>query len=328
MTILLSSDDVEELATEELVADAVRRAFRLEAEGRTRLPVRLDVPSGQGFFRVMPAVLDSVMGCKIMTLVRDKGTRYLVMLYDATTGGPVALVDADVLTKLRTAGVTALAAESMVDHDLVELSVLGTGFEARGHVECFARRFPTLSRVTAFSRSADNRADFERWCTSSLGLDVKLTESAEEAAAAASVSLLATKSPVAVVDGSAFPFGAVVLSIGSTRPDLRELDGTSFARARRLVMDSPDTVRAESGDVMAAIDDGFIDDGRLVSLATVIAGTSPDLPRDDVRDLDVFKSAGTALQDLALAVGLYERAKQLGRGRDIGEVSRMKPFLG
>lgn len=327
VTVLLTSKDVEGLATGDLAMQAMRQAFQAEADGRTQLPVRLDVPSPQGFLRVMPAVLDGVMGCKIMTLVRGYGTRYLVMLYDVENGAPVAMVDADVLTKVRTAAVTALAATCLVGDDLVTIGLLGTGFEARGHIQSFVEQFPTLETVHAFSRSLENRQDFARWCESTLDLEVQLCNSADAAAAEAPVTLLATKSSVAVVEGSAFPPGAVVLSIGSTRPDLRELDETCFMRASVVVMDAPETVMAECGDVSDARGVGALTEDRIISLAEVIGGADLPEPTSE-RDIKVFKSAGTALQDLALASALHERAAERGYGTDVGEVSRLKPFLG
>src|SRR5262245_42073600 len=83
-------------------------AFRREAADRTTLVPRADVSSGHGFIRVMPAVLDEVIGVKVMTLAEGVGTRYLTLLYDAKSGELLALFDADELTRQRTAATTAL----------------------------------------------------------------------------------------------------------------------------------------------------------------------------------------------------------------------------
>ena len=161
-----------------------------------------------------------------------------------------------------------------------------------------------------------------------LGIAVQACDTADEALAAADTVLLATKSPQPVIDGSAFRPGAVVLSIGSTRPDLRELDNVSLARAESVLVDAVEQVLGDSGDIMSALETKDLSEERVVPLATLVAEDRV-LPRPSEtsdRDLSIFKSAGTALQDLALARGLYQRACRDGRGREVGDVSRLKPF--
>lgn len=327
MTLLLSGDDVAALTTDEIAFDAMRQAFAEEAAGRTVLPIRIDTSSEHGFFRVMPAVLGDVMGCKIMTLVEGMGTRYLVLVCDVRTGAVRALVDADELTKARTAATTVLAASYLVPEPPEVVGVLGTGFEAKGHLRALVRRWG-LRGARVFSRSEANRARFVLEMSQELGIEVTPFETPEQVVAEVPVTLLATKSRVAVVDGDAFPPGAVLLSIGSTRLDLFELDRRAFERAACVVVDATAQVLEESGDVRAAVDDGILTERDLVPLAALVAGEATLPTPDAERDLLVFKSAGTALQDLALARELTRRAADSGLGRDIGEASRLKPFVG
>lgn len=326
MTRLLSSDDVAELITDQLALDAVRQGFRSDAKGRTELPMRLDASSPTGFFRVMPAVLDGVMGCKIMTLVRGVGTRYLILLYDVEDGSCLALIDADLVTKVRTAATTALAGLHTVAQPPKGLAVVGTGFEARGHLAFLARLWP-IERVWVHSRSPENRRDFARVMGDQLGLDVRPTGTVGETVGAATTVLLATKSTTPVLDGAALQPGTVVLSIGSTRPDLRELDIASQARTATMVVDAVEQVLSESGDIRAARDAGVLTED-VMPLATLVAGDRvlPAPSPGAQRDVTLFKSAGTALQDLALARALYRRAEETGLGEDVGDVSQLKPF--
>src|SRR5262249_38257604 len=126
-----------------------------------------------------------------------------------------------------------------------------------------------------------------------------------------------------VVDGRAFPPGAVVLSIGSTRPDLRELDRGSLQRAAVLVVDDVRQVSAESGDVIDGLASGALAPDRIVPMARVDA---PPPAGGAGGGLRVFKPVGTALQDLSLAVALIDAARAAGRGRELGELTRLKPF--
>lgn len=325
MALLLTSDDVASLATNEITLEAMRRAFDAEARGLTNLPVRVDTSSPAGFLRVMPAVLDGVMGLKVMTLVRDLGTRYVVLLFDVETGGLVAMVDADEVTRARTAATTALAALHMVPSPPRDLAVIGTGFEAEGHLRFFHDLWG-LAEVHVFSRSQENRERFAARLGADLDLTVVAAPSMPEALASSGTVLLATKSKQAVVDGTAFRPGTVVLSIGSTRPDLRELDAATLERADVLVVDGLDQVLHESGDIIEAAETGVLPTDRIVPLASLCAkGETVGRP-SGTRDLSVFKSAGTALQDLALVEVLVERARSAGLGREIGEVPRLKAF--
>jgi alanine dehydrogenase len=322
MTIHLSSADVRALADDALAIDAVRRGFAIEAAGDAVLPVRIDVNSSRGFFRTMPAVLGDRMGCKIMTLVRGSGNHYLVLLFDVESGALLATVDGSDITKIRTVATTTLAAEAMLTELPDSLSLLGTGFEARGHLEFLARRWP-LGTVHVYSRNPENRERFAAEMSTHLGIDVKATTTAEDAAAQSQVVLLATKSPTAVVDGNAFLPGSTVLSIGSTRLDLRELDRAAFARAAVVVVDALDQVTDHSGDVVEALATGAMSSDGLLPMGLLLSGAAVMPPLSEARDLNVLKTAGTALQDLALADAVYAAALAQGAGRDLGTIAEI-----
>jgi alanine dehydrogenase len=138
VTHFFNGDFLERHISPDVALRAMEVCFDAEADGKTKLPPRIDTPSARGFLRVMPAVLDDVMGLKVMTLVEGSGTRYLVMLYDVASGGLLAMFDADELTRVRTAAVTALAGLAMVAKPPATLGLIGTGFEAVGHLRMFA----------------------------------------------------------------------------------------------------------------------------------------------------------------------------------------------
>jgi alanine dehydrogenase len=307
-----------------LALRSMEHAFRLEAAERTTLAPRADVPTDHGFLRVMPAVLDEVMGVKVMTLADGVGTRYLTLLYEAKTGELLALFDADELTRLRTAATTALAATAIVTGTPRRLGLLGSGFEAVGQLRALAALWP-LDEVAVYSPNADRRQRFATSMSDELGITVAVVPSAREALRDQGVVVLATKATEPVVDGNDFAPGGVVLSIGSTRPDLRELDKATFARAGTVVADNPGQLAVESGDVAEALDSGALSSQCIVPLAGVRAGDAKLRTSDD-RDLLVFKSVGTALQDLAIARDVFQDAVRQDYGVELGELTRLKPF--
>lgn len=322
MTLYLGADDMRALATHEVTIGAARAAIEAERAGRTVVPPRLDVDLERGFLRVMPAAFNDLMGLKVMTLVRGLGTRYLILLYSQTGGELLAMFDADEVTRLRTAATTALAGEMLAPEGCSTLGLVGSGFEAEGHLRAFAQQWP-LEEVLVYSRARGRREAFAARMSEELGIGVRAVETVAGAVGAAPVCVLATKATEPVVNGADFQPGAVVLSIGSTRPDLRELDSATLRRAATLLVDDPRQVKLESGDVIEGLDCGALREEHVVGMAH--AGEHRFV-RSGERDLLAFKSVGTAIQDLALASAVLDAAVTSGRGRDVGELTRLKPF--
>jgi ornithine cyclodeaminase/alanine dehydrogenase-like protein (mu-crystallin family) len=324
MTLFLDSADIRALASEALCERAAWAAVQAESSGRSKLAPRIDLSSEYGFLRVMPAVLGEVMGLKIMTLAEGVGNRYLVLLHDAATGALRGAFDADELTRLRTSAFTVEAAKLMVAEPPRRMAVIGSGYEADGHLRALARIWQFES-VAVFSPSAARRDAFVARVSQDLGIKVTGEDSCRAAVSDVDVVMLATKSRTPVLDGSHLRAGAVVLSIGSTRPNLRELDAATMRRTGTLVVDDPAQVMTESGDVIAGLADGDLGQDQVVSVAAVASDASI-LRRTGGRDLLTFKSVGTALQDLALAELLLAAAEEQGRGRSLGELTALKPF--
>lgn len=322
MPLFLSAEDVQSLATPELVLGAARAAVLAEREGRAVTPPRMDINLPLGFLRVMPGAVGELMGLKVMTLVRGVGNRYLLLVYSQESGALLAMLDAAEVTRLRTAGITAVAAEVMQPEPQERIALIGSGFEATTHLHAIARLWP-LAEVTVYSPSQERREAFATRETATLGFSVRAAASCREALASARTVVLATKATEPVIDGEHVLPGSVVLSIGSTRPDLRELDRATLARAALLVVDDAASVMRESGDIIDAIEHAALTPEHLVSIGS--ASSSPRThERSDERDLGVFKSVGTAIQDLALAGDLVAAAVEQGLGRELGELTELK----
>jgi alanine dehydrogenase len=324
MTLFLGSEDVRALATQDVLMRAACAAVDAERCGGVVMPPRLDVDLPTGFLRVMPAAMGDVMGVKVMTLVKGLGNRYLLLLYSQPSGELLALLDADEITRLRTAATTALAGSMLAPEGTSQLGLLGSGFEAESHLRLLASVWK-LEEVHVYSPTPARRESFAARMSEELGMRVTAVERPEDAVGMAGVSVLATKATKPVVDGSAFPAGAVVLSIGSTRPDLRELDRNALGRAGALLVDDARQVCLESGDVIDALGCGALAENQIVPMSSV-DGDRSRFQRNGSRDLLAFKSVGTAVQDLALAQSALAAAVAEGRGRDLGELTRLKPF--
>jgi ornithine cyclodeaminase/alanine dehydrogenase len=327
VALLLTDSDVATCLSGQEALEALRTGFLAEADGRVALPGRLTADAPSGWFRVMPAVVASdgasYMGCKVMNLVRGVGVRYLILLYSAADGELLAVMDGARITQVRTAAVAVLAAQRMLDGPFPVLGVLGAGYEARGLLAALAEAFP-FSEAVVYSPRPSSRERFAQEMSARIGRPVVPVHTPDAVAGRTPVVALATRSAEPVLDGRTLLPGATVLSIGSTRPDLRELDLESLRRARWLVVDSPRGVQAESGDVRAALEAGALRPDRVLPLASVLREGRPLRQHPD--DVLVLKTVGTAVQDLVVAGRVYEAARARGIGRDLGEIPVVKPF--
>ena len=192
MTRFLAANDILELATHDVVMAAAQDAAQADARGTAVMPPRLDVEVPRGFLRVMPGAFQDLMGMKVMTMVEGLGNRYLLLLYAQSDGELLAMFDAEEVTRLRTAGTTALAATMLQPEPQTELAMIGSGFEAVGHLRVMCQIWP-LSRVTVYSPSEERRRAFANRMSAELSIDVVPVSSARDACQAADTVLLATK---------------------------------------------------------------------------------------------------------------------------------------
>jgi alanine dehydrogenase len=322
MTLLYDAATVRSHARPELALECIRQALDAEKNHLAALSPRHDLQTSTGFLRVMPGYLDGVMGLKVMSLVNGLGTRYVLLMHEVETGELLAIFDAEELTRTRTAAMTAVAAAAMTAAGRASLGLIGSGFEAVGHLRMLAAMWP-LERVTVFSPNAERRKRFAATLSSELDMRIEPVSTPEAALRGHSCALLATKSTEPVVESTMFEPGCAVLSIGSTRFDLRELDVATFRRASAVVVDHAGQVQAESGDVVAALDAKAITPDQLITVLELPIHNAVGMSD---RDLLLFKSVGTIIQDLALARALHNDASCRREAKEIGELGQLKPF--
>jgi alanine dehydrogenase len=318
MTLVLDDAAVSSLLDPVALVDLIEDAIRAEAQTPSDVPERMNLAGGGRFFRVMPAVVPSagVMGLKTFFGGGTAGVRYVMLLASIESGEVLAALDACYLTAARTAATSAVAARAFGVKSSV-LGVLGSGLEAEVHVRTFAA-LGGVERVKVFSPNPDSRNRFAERMRAELseaGVDVVAVSSTREACEGVTHLITATNTgyggPIACRSAD-IPAGIHVTAIGSTHQDLREHEPDVLRRAGVLVFDAdPLQIAGESGDVKAFLDD----DGDLsgvLQLDDVLQGTV-SLPAE-ASDLTVFKSVGTALQDLVAADLAYRNARERGLG--------------
>ena len=315
MTLLLTDADVRAVASMPAIIDAIHAALVVEDRGGVQTVPRINFGLQDGFLRLMPAVIEEldVMGFKVFD-AKFPTARYLIAVFRPSTGELDCLVDAAYLTALRTGATTALATRLLTTSDQChDVGVIGSGLEARTNLEgMLAVR--SIERVRIYSRSDERREAFARELRERYDVDAIAVATPQEAVETGCV-LAATNTgfggPFAL-DGKWLPRDVHVNTIGATAPTLREADPTTFARASVVVLDT-EHAGAECGDIIAAVDAGSWAPDRVMTLPQLVGG-STEWTRP--RGISVFKSVGTAVQDLAAAGTIAAAAREQGIGQE------------
>jgi alanine dehydrogenase len=306
----------------ELMASALAALSRGDAQVPLRSVMRL--PRGHDVLAVMPAHTGDpeVLGAKIITVFPDNQSRGLdahqgaVLLFHPRDGRLLALLDASAVTAIRTAAVSGLATRLLARPDAGTLALLGSGVQARTHLEAMAA-VRQLRTVRVWNRTAAHAAAFAEWARAALGLEVMTCASAEEAVRGADIVCTVTSSREPVLEGAWLEPGTHVNAVGASQPDARELDSDAVARAR-LFADRRESLTHESADYQVPLREGRLrPDETVPELGEVVLGTVPG--RRDADEITLFKSLGLAIEDLVAAQHVLERAER----EDVGTVVPM-----
>jgi alanine dehydrogenase len=315
MSLLLRDFEVDEFLTMPEAIEAVEEAFELLGRGAAvNCPRRRGV-ARDAVLNVMWALAPTLgaMGVKAYPIVRTdvtQGASFTFLTYNLPDGGLQAIFEAGVLGQRRTGATSAVATKYLADPDSETLTVFGAGWQAESQVEAVAQVLPRLSRVLVVGRSRERRDRFIEKLRSALGIPFE-TPGAEEAVREADVLITATGSSEPLFDGAWLSPGVHVNAVGSNLAEKREIDAETLRRASRVVADSIEVARLESGDLLR---NGF-DFRGLEELGAIVAGSAPG--RRGADEITVFESQGLALEDLTCAVRVLRRARERGVGMEL-----------
>ena len=293
--IYLDEARVRSLLHWDALIGAMEETLAAFSSGRVRQPVRsiLTVEENKRYLGVMPAVGDDVMGAKLVSFYPgNEGGAFpthngVILLFDTRTGVPLVAMDGRLITEMRTAAVSAAATKVLMPENPRVLAVLGSGVQARAHVEALAR-VATFDEIRVWSRTPEHARQF----ASEVGA---IATDAESAVRGADVVVVATSSREPVLHGAWLKQGAHVNAVGANRPTWRELDDAAMATT--VLVDSRAAAAQESGDVILSNAPIYAEIGEL--FGNVVA---PPLRSATT----VFKSLGLAVEDLAAAKLVYD----------------------
>jgi ornithine cyclodeaminase/alanine dehydrogenase-like protein (mu-crystallin family) len=319
-TLVLGHDDVAALLTMDACIAAVERALALHAAGRSLAPALLSVDAPDGSFHVKAAGLlleRPYFAAKTNANFPGNPARFglptiqgVVVLCDASDGRPLAVMESGLITSLRTAAATAVAARRLARPDARVATIVGCGVQGRAQLRALAAVLP-LERVYAVDRDPEIAKRYAAEMSAALRLAVSVAAEAAPAVRASDVCATCTTANAPLLGPGDIAPGGFVAAVGADNPHKQELDPRLLASAT-LVVDSR-AQAAAIGELHHAIDAGCLPrDAAPAELAEVVAGRVPGRTARD--EIVVFDSTGIALEDVAAAAAVYERALARGVG--------------
>jgi ornithine cyclodeaminase/alanine dehydrogenase-like protein (mu-crystallin family) len=261
-------------------------------------PPRTSVHNAAGQLLLMPSAATGDLVVKLVSIAPGNAALGLpriqgvVVLFDAVTLAPVALIDGIALTSLRTPAVSALAVRQLARADAHRLVVFGTGAQAEGHIAAM-RAVRPIDDVVLIGRDPGRAAALAARCTSQ-GLNVRLGSADDVAGADLVVCATTAREPL--FDGTLIPDGCCVVAVGSHEPTARELDA-DLVRRSRIVVEEVSTALREAGDLVLA----NVMPGQVESLGDVVRGCSPVSSGPPDRRPTLIKTVGMAWEDAVVA---------------------------
>ena len=317
MALFLTEREVADLLPMGECIDVLEQAFAHAGAGQTDNKPRSRIRMPNGFFHFMAAAdaQHQVFGYKAYpSFPGPGGSKFVVMLYDFESGQLLACLEAGRLGQIRTGAASGLATRYMAREDAGTAAVFGSGFQARTQLEAVcAARYIRQARV--YSRRQERREDFARQMSERLHLEINAVDSPQECVEGADVVITITSARDPVFEGSQLAPGAHVNAAGGNHWQRREVDEATVTRADVIVVDDLDQAKVECGDLMWLEARGSFRWDMAHELQDVVAGRVNGRP--SAESITLFESMGVALEDIAAAQLVYNKAKERGIGQEL-----------
>jgi len=320
--LILSREDVKQVLDVAELFEALKHGFRMLAEGQWQVPLRtsIDMSHHEGVALFMPAYCEglSTAGAKLVTIVSRNRAKNLPLIHsvylhvNAETGQIQSLMDAEVLTGLRTATTSALVADLVGKSGGRVLAIFGTGAQARFHVEVFTKLF-SIGEVLVYGHTPDSSEEFAGRIERQFRMPARRAVMAELKRADLICTCTTNSEPV--FKWKDIRPGVHITGMGSYRPHTREI-GTEVVKNSTVIVDTYEGALHEAGDIVIPINEGAITREHIyASIAELVSGAKQ--APDDQGKTTLFKSLGMALEDLVAADLAYRKAVDKGIGKEV-----------
>lgn len=320
---IISKDEVFKLYPMKDAVEATEAAFVTYSQGKCKTPLRTCLQVGDnGSTLFMPASTMDSVGVKIVSVRganKGRGLPTVPALYcdvDATTGMVSGLLDGVALTYLRTGAASGVAAKHLSRKDSKTVLVIGCGMQGRAALEAVKVSRPNIDKVIFVDNTKETRDAIASWASKKLGLATvdggSGFDAGTAAVAKADIIITTTCSSIPVFDGKAVRKGALVSCVGAYLPDCREVDSHLITHSS-VYVDTRDGALNEAGDLLIPIKEGVFSADKVIGeIGEVASGRCRGRQNDD--EIIVFKTVGSAIQDVVVGHEICLRAAQAGIG--------------
>jgi len=318
--LLLTSREIQSLLTLDECIGAVEHAFRLYGEGKAVAPGVLSMHTRDGGFHVKAGLLEldrSYFAAKVNGNFPKNGPRFglptiqgVIVLCDSGNGTPLAVMDSREITSLRTGAATAVAAKYLARRDSRIITICGCGNQGRVQLKALARAY-RFQTIFAYDNSEQQALQFAHELASDLKVSVTVVADLAPAVRQSDICVTCTTSRQPLLGYDDVRPGTFVAAVGADNPEKQEVHPNLLAKSK-IVCDILEQC-AVMGDLHHALDAGVLTRADVhAELGEVVAGRKSG--RESEEEIIIFDSTGMALQDVAAAAFLYEKAQQGGAG--------------
>jgi ornithine cyclodeaminase len=315
--LVLNQSEIEQLLPMQTCIEVMTQALIALARGHVHLPLRMVMqpPEAVGVMALMPAYVageSAALGVKIINIFNGNPAKGkdshqgTVMLFDAGTGEPLAVMNASTVTAIRTAAVSGVATRLLAREDASDLAIIGSGVQARSHLAAMTC-VRSIRRVRVASRNFEHAQKFAAELQPQYAFSIEPKKTIEAAVRGADLIVTATSSSEPIIQRDWIAPGAHLNVVGASQPTAREVDTATMA-ASSLFVDRRESTLNESGDYLLAAREGAIGPEHIrAEIGEVLIGTKAGRTRPD--EITLFKSLGLAVEDVASAAYVYRQAQ-------------------
>ena len=313
MAIFLTEQDIADLLSYEAAIPLIEEGFRMMGTGDAQSPVKIRIPTEKGFLQFGPGVVSAkqAIGFKVWANAGTPLRGVLNFLYDLETGALQAIMQAYLLTKIRTAAVTSAAVKALSPESASTVGLFGSGKQADAQLAaiCMVRK---VKRAVVYSRRRDPLVEFCRNASQRLGIEVQPAEEPAQAARDMDIIVTVTSASQPIVNKEWITKPGLIVAQGANHWHERELDAAIVRDAKLITVDSLVQAQADGGDLLYPISKGMLDWRQVREIGDVLAGNVavPDFNAGTI----LFKSHGIGLEDVVVSKHVYEAALKAGRG--------------
>lgn len=329
MVLILAGREIPRAISMKQAIQAVKSAYVACTSGEARVPKRttIDMPEANGIALVLPSYLSTmgVFGAKLVSVFFDNPRHGLplvsavILLQDGKTGKPIAIMDGNLPTAIKTGAATGAATDVLARKEVRSVGLIGTGYQAAWQLEAVCEVRPRIREILVFDMDQEKARAFARRMGTFLSrfqVRVIRVESPEEAVREKDIIITVTTSTTPVLDGHWIREGAHINAVGSFTPEMQEIDETTVRRAKKIVTDMRGEALAVAGDLITPIRKGIVSQDVIYGeVGEILSGRKMGREHED--EITLFESIGLSALDVAVARTIYQNALKMGIGQEV-----------